>query len=95
MTTPSLKQQELVFIEGLLDRADVVLFRAAQQSLRTFVEVARRDLAQAAACLCVENAEADARLLRAAAQLTDLACDRIEMAEKALAELGPNALVRQ
>ena len=88
MATPSLKQQELVFIETLRDRADIVLVRANQRSLRTFVQVAVRDLAQATACLSTT-------LLRAAAKLTDLAFDRIEMAEKALAEGGPNAWVRR
>lgn len=90
MATPSLKQQELVFIETLRDRADVVLVRATQRSLRAFVEVAGRDLAQATACLRVENVENNATLLRAAAQLIDLACDRIEMAEKTLAQPEPD-----
>ncbi|MEP7304160.1 MAG: hypothetical protein ABJA98_01455 [Acidobacteriota bacterium] len=95
MTAHSLKHQELVFIETLRDRADVVLVRASQRSLRRFVEIAVRDLEQALACLSVKNAEQTPSVLRAAARLTDLASDRIEMAEKALGEGGPNAWARR
>jgi hypothetical protein len=95
MTAHSLKQQEMVFIETLRDRADVVMVRARQRSLQKFVEIAVRDLAQAVECLSVKNAEQTPSVLRAAARLTDLALDRIEMAEKALSDVGPNAWARR
>jgi hypothetical protein len=85
MMTPSPKQAELVFIETLRERANKVLRRAHQASWQAFVEVAVRDLTQAAAFLNVEDSPV---LRRAASKLTDLACDRIEMTEKALSE-GP------
>ena len=67
------------------------MFRASQKSLRAFVEMAVRDLEQARACLGVEQTEQSTSVLRAATRLTDLAADRIELAEKALREWGPNA----
>lgn len=88
---PFLKQEELIFIESVRERADVVLFRAHQKSLKAFVELAVRDLEHALKCLGVENSEQSASLLREATRLTDLAADRVEVAEKALREWGPDA----
>jgi len=95
MTAASLARKELVFIRALQDRADVVLIRARRRSLRAFVEVAVRDLDQALKCLSLEDAEPSPMVVRAAIRLADMALDRIEIAEKALREQGPNALVRR
>jgi hypothetical protein len=64
-----------------------------RNSLRAFVDIAVRDLEQAVACLEVENAAQSPSLLRAATRLTDMAADRIAIAEKALREWGPHAPV--
>jgi hypothetical protein len=69
--------------------------RACQRPLQRFVEIAVRDLQQAVECLSVRDAEQTPSVLRAAARLTDLAADRIEMAEKALSDVGPNAWARR
>ena len=66
------------------------MLRASQRSFRAFIELALRDLEQALVCLNGEDAEPSPSLLRAATRLTDLAADRIEVAEQALRELGPD-----
>jgi hypothetical protein len=95
MTAASLARKELVFMSALRDRANAVLIHAHQPSLQAFVEAAVRDLDQALVCLGVEHAEQSPIAVRAAIRLADLALDRIEIAETALREQGPNALVRQ
>ena len=93
MTGPSPAQRELGFIESLRHRTDVLLFRATETNLRALVALAVRDLERAIALLSVEKAEEAPTVLRAAAKLADLALDRIEMAEQALGESGPDASV--
>jgi len=94
MTTASLARKELAFINALQERAHDVLDRANQPSLRAYVEVAIRDLDHALLCLRIEQAEQSRMAVRAAIRLADLALDRIEIAETALRDEGPDALVR-
>ena len=92
MTGPPSKSEQLIFIESLRERANAVLRRAHQYTWLAFVQDAVSDLTQATAFLTVEDSPV---LQRVAAKLTDLAFDRIEMAEKALAEADPYATVRR
>ncbi len=88
---PSPTEQELVFIESLRHRADALLFRASQPSLRTFVGFAVRDLEQALTLLSRQDAAEKPDILSASGRLADLASDRIEIAERLLRESGPDA----
>ena len=79
MKAPSAAQQELVLIDALRHRADALLFRASQPTLRTFGGYAVGDLEQAIALLSHESVAESPDTLRAAARLTDLASDRVEI----------------